>query len=63
VVDLWYFPSFTCGCHDFPHVRLFLNGGFKAVVNSRVLYVEYNGPYYCIDLFIYLEITQTPNDL
>jgi len=40
-----------------------MNGGLNGAVNSRVLYVEYNGPYYFIDLFIYLEITQTPNDL
>lgn len=55
--------SLKCGCHDMSHVRLFFDGGVKAVVNSNALYVEYNGPYYCISVFIFLEITQTPNDL
>ena len=47
--------SLTCGCHDVPHIHLFRNGGFRAVVNSRVQYEEYNGACNSIDLFIYLE--------
>jgi hypothetical protein len=57
------FASLACGSHDIPHIHLFGHGGLRAVVNSWVQYEEYNGACNYIALFIYIEITETPNDL